>query len=164
MTATLNHSFYGDITYEESFWTGKRKISINGTALDKIDKKTFAFYRDGKPVYVSISGNFLTGTKLVIENTTVSVTPPAKWYELVCSISIFVLILVWGNSVALCSIVPIVGGAIGGGISGALGVTNLFVMKSIKNVWLKLLVWLGFLIGTFLICFAIGMAIVSALA
>ena len=39
-------------------------------------------------------------------------------FEIVLSILIFAFVMVWGNSAKLCAIFPIVGGAIGGGISG----------------------------------------------
>ena len=79
------------------------------------------------------------------------------------AISIFMLILVWGNVPALCEIIPVVGGAIGGGISGLMACITLFLMRNTKKVSHKLLIWLGFLIGTFTICFAIALGILSLL-
>ena len=35
----------GTILYEESVWTGKRKIFLNGKELTKVNKKTF-FYEE----------------------------------------------------------------------------------------------------------------------
>ena len=40
-----------------------------------------------------------------------------KWYEYILALIIPIFVLTWGNSVYLCSIFPIVGGAIGGAIS-----------------------------------------------
>ncbi len=34
---------FGELTYEESFWTGKKKLSLNGKVLEKIDKTTFQY-------------------------------------------------------------------------------------------------------------------------
>ena len=39
MNVTINHAEFGDIVYEESFWTGKKSVSINGAPLEKISKK-----------------------------------------------------------------------------------------------------------------------------
>ncbi len=163
MKATIQHSIYGEITYDESFWSGKKTLFVNGTPLDKMDKKTFALNREGRKILFSIQGNFLSGTKLLVDGESLQITPPAKWYEIACSVFIFVLILIWGNSVALCSILPVVGGAIGGGISGMMAILNLFAMKSTQKLWLKLVIWLVILLATFFICFEIAMALLSAL-
>ena len=101
-----------------------------------------------------------TGICLKIGEETVEVEQKATWYETACSISVFVLIMVWGNSSYLCSIVPIVGGAIGGAVSGAMGFTNLLLMKACKNVALKLAVWAAMLIATLIVCFVLALAII----
>ena len=62
-------------------------------------------------------------------------------------------------SAALCSIIPIVGGAIG----GAMAVTNLTMMRNAKSLQAKIDVWLGMLVGTFFICFPIAYLILSAI-
>ena len=78
--------------------------------------------------------------------------------------AVCVLIIVWGNNVALCSIVPIVGGAIGGAISGVMGVLNLYAMRSVKNVGIKLAIFAGMLVATFGICYVLALLLLSALA
>ena len=102
--------------------------------------------------------------KLVIGGETIALVPAATWYEIVCSVLIFAFVLVWGNSVALCSIFPIVGGALGGAVSGAMAIVNLYVMKSVKNIWVKLGLWLGFLVATLAICFVLAVVFITALA
>ena len=72
------------------------------------------------------------------------------------------LVLIWGNSVALCKIVPIVGGAIGGLIGGIFACANLVVIKGFSRLWLKILVSVGMLGGTFGVCYGIALAILSA--
>ena len=163
MKSVIQHSVYGEIVYEESFWTGKKKLSLNGANLPAVSKKEFLMPDGETKTTVLVKGNFLFGTKLAIKNEVITVTPPIKWYELLLSVMIFALVLVWGNSVTLCSIIPIVGGAIGGGISGMMTVLNLLVMKSTKNIWLKLAVWLAFIVLTFFICFAVGAIIIKSL-
>ena len=81
------------------------------------------------------------------------------WYEIACSISIFALILVWGNSEYLYSILPVVGGAVG----GAMGFMNLLAMKSCKSVPAKLAVWVAMLLATLFLCFAVALVIFSVL-
>ncbi len=90
-------------------------------------------------------------------------TPSVTWYEIALSVLPFLLILIWGNVPALCAIVPVVGGAIGGAISGVLSFVNLFIIKGIKSVCLKMLISVCMLGAAFLICFLIGLAILSAL-
>ena len=75
----------------------------------------------------------------------------------------FILIMVWGNSVALCSIIPVVGGAIGGAISGGMGVVSLSLMKRQSNLLVKVLVGIGMLIAIFVICAVLGFAIMDSL-
>ncbi|MBO5328208.1 MAG: hypothetical protein J6B04_03450 [Clostridia bacterium] len=163
MTTKINHQNLGEIVYEESFWTGKKSLTVNGRQLQKINKKTFSYAEGDVSNVAVISGNFISGTKLLINGEVVQITPPAKWYEYAMSIAIFVLIMVWGNSVALCSILPVVGGAIGGAISGVFTILNLVLIKKTNNILLKLLISLGFMAITFGICLAIGFAIVLAL-
>lgn len=42
MKVTVNHPVHGEIVFEENFWTGKKKLSVNGKKLQKVGKKTFA--------------------------------------------------------------------------------------------------------------------------
>ena len=152
MTSIIQHPTLGTIVYEEGFWTGKKKLSINGKPLTKENKKTFLYSDGEESKVVYLKGNFVSGTKLYIDNEIIEIVPAAKWYEIACSVFIFVLNMIWGNSVALCSIIPIVGGAIGGGISGALALLNVVAMKSVKNVALKLAIWLVMTLAMLVIC------------
>ena len=164
MTTIIQHHLYGRITYDENFWTGKKNISINGVTLTKEGKNTY-LYNDGQQQFaVSVKGSFLTGVKLIILDESIEITKPATWYEIACSVAVCVLIIVWGNNVALCSIVPIVGGAIGGAISGVMGVLNLYAMRSVKNVGIKLAIFAGMLVATFGICYVLALLLLAALA
>lgn len=163
MKTITQHPVYGSITYEESFWIGKKQVSINGVLLQKRDKKSF-IYNDGETTKtVVVMGGFVGGVKLSISGEVIPVVPAPKWYEILCSIVIVMLILVWGNSVVLCSILPIVGGALGGAVSGAMAVLNLVAMRSMKEWWQKLLLWVGMLFGTVLICYVLALVIIGAL-
>lgn len=163
MKSVVNVPDIGTVEYEESIWTGKKQIAINGKPLKKIDKKTFVYNNGSGDIRVFITGNFLSGAKLLIGNKNVAVTAAAKWYEILCSVLIVAFVMIWGNSVVLCSIIPIIGGGIGGAISAMFAIFNLFLMKSTKNVLLKLLIFVGMFVANFAVCFMIGFAIVSAL-
>ena len=163
MQRIIEHTIYGQIEYSENIWTGKRDISINGVKLIK-DKKNMYIYDTGEnKISVSVQGSMFAGIQLTIGKDIIEIEKKSAWYETACSIAIFVLVLVWGNNAYLCSIVPIIGGAIGGAISGGMAILNLRAMKSVKNVALKLTIWLAMLIATLGICFVLAIVFLSAL-
>ncbi len=161
MKNTIKHDELGEIIYEESFWTGKKNITINGTATEKVSKTEF---RTANGEKVSIVGNFLAGTKATIGDKSVELTPKIKWYEYILAILPFILIIIWGNVGALCKIVPVVGGAIGGLISGIFSMLSLFVIIRVRQVWLKILIAIAALGLTFLACYLVALIILSIAA
>ena len=52
MISTVRHALYGEITYDEKFWSGKKAISINGVKLVK-EKKNIYIYKMEK-IYMHI--------------------------------------------------------------------------------------------------------------
>lgn len=140
------------------FGQARKNSSSEERNLQKSPKKTFQT-NDGQ--ILTLKGSYLSGVTLESNVIQVKLTPTVKWYEIVLSILPFILIMVWGNSVTLCTIIPVVGGAIGGAISGVAAVLNLFVIKGVNKVWLKILISVGVLILTFLICFLIALAIIA---
>ncbi len=164
MTSAVNHASYGQIVYNENIWTGKKDIVINGVKLVQTKKNTFVYQNGETKTDVVIQGNFMSGAKLVIGEETIVVGKAPTWYEVACSIAIFAVILVWGNSAYLCSIFPVIGGAIGGGVSGLMAVLNLQAMKSAKTIAAKLGIWIGMLIATIVICFLLASVFVLLLA
>ena len=51
----------GTILYEESVWTGKRKLFLNGKELTKVNKKTFVYEEDGEKKEFIVEGNIFKG-------------------------------------------------------------------------------------------------------
>ena len=141
----------------------KRDISINGVKLIKEKKNVYIYDTGENKISVSVQGSIFAGIQLVVGKDIIEIEKKSAWYETACSIAIFVLVLIWGNNTYLCSIVPIIGGAIGGAISGGMGILNLRAMKSVKNVALKLTIWLAMLIATLGICFVLAIVFLSAL-
>jgi hypothetical protein len=161
MTAKVQHPVWGEIVFEESFWTGKRRITMKGIELKEEKKKVLFSYFDGeRSEQVQVKGSSLSGVQLLIGGECIQLTPRTKWYEFACSVILAVSVLTWGNSPALCALFPIVGGALGGGIAGAMMIVNLYLMKQAGRVWTKLLIWLGLWAATFLICFALAIPII----
>lgn len=159
MKTVVQHETYGEIVYDESAWTGRKALSIGGTPLEKLSKKEFKM-QDGTTV--TVTGNFLYGSNLDIKGESIALTPKIKWYEILLCIFPLLLTLIWGNSRALCAIIPIVGGAIGGAIGGLFSMLGLFGIKSVKPIWLKILIAFASFAITFGICYGIGFAIVTA--
>lgn len=159
MKQVVQHETLGEIVYEEGAWTGKKTLTINGEQLQKTSKNTFELNGE----QITLNGNFLKGASITVGGETIQIIPAVKWYEVVLSILPFLLIMIWGNVVELCLIVPVVGGAIGGLISGIFSVSNLIIIKRVDKIWLKILISLGMLAATFGICCGIGYAIISAI-
>lgn len=110
---------------------------------------------NGDAVY--LKGNYLSGVNVTINDETFPLMSALKWYDILLSLLPFILVLIWGNSRGLVNIVPIVGGAIGG-LFGGLGTgINLLLSKSIKNIWLKIVITILVTGLTFLICYLIAL-------
>lgn len=163
MKHITNHKDYGKIVYNESFWLGKKSIMIGNKLLSKIDRKTYVYDKDGVRKSFTLSGNYFTGAKLTDGKETIQVLPSPKWYELFFTILIVAIKITWGNFPLLVSIFPVVGGAIGGAI-GAIGAClNMVAMRSVSKVWLKILIGIGVLAGTFLVSYLVATFILTSL-
>lgn len=111
-----------------------------------------------------LTGNYVAGVKCSFNGYHMQLTPKAKWYEYALAIIGFVFILFWSNVPSLCEIFPVVGGAIGGGISGFMGFLSLVLMKSTRNPLYKVLIGLGMIVATILACFVLAVMILSVFA
>lgn len=152
------HPSYGKITYTESFWTGKKSLFIADKEALKLSRKSF---RTEDGAYMEVKGNFMTGAVLHAGGEAIRLTPAVKWYEIVLSVLPFLLVMVWGNTPALFAIVPIVGGAIGGAIGGIFFVVNLYSLRAVHKVWLKVVISVGMLALCFVICFLVAVLILQ---
>ena len=158
MKTVLEHPIYGKISYCESFWTGKKRLFIGEKELQKVSKKEFS---DENGNIIQLKGNYLAGVKFVAGGEEIQLSPSVKWYEIALCVLPFLLILVWGNVPALFEIVPVVGGAIGGALSAVVAIIDLFIIKLIKQIWLKVLISVVMTGIAFLICFGVGSLILN---
>ena len=158
MKNIIHHQEFGEIIYNESFWTGKKSISIDGQQAIKINKTLFRTQHGDD---IMLNGNYFKGVKATLHGQTIELLPPLKWYEIIFAILPFILNIIWGNSVALCSILLIAGGAIGGLISGLFTAINLFAMRSVRQIWLKLLIAICLTAASFFGCHFIALAILG---
>ena len=69
-----------EITYEENFWTGKRKLYVDGTEIAKADRKTFVKEEEDAKHYYCIRGNFISGVTVMADAEEI-VLCKNLWYE-----------------------------------------------------------------------------------
>ena len=136
MKEMTRHCVYGEIIYSESYWTGKKTLTVNGVQAKAVSKKEFLI---GEKRAI-LNGSHLTGATLQIDGETLQLSPKPKWYEVILAVIPFLFIITWGNNSTLCSIFPIIGGAIGGALGGAGAISSLLLMKKVKNVAAKVLI------------------------
>jgi len=160
MTVLTQHQSYGEIIYKESFWTGKKSLTINGVEAQPVSKKEFVL----EEKRIIIKGNYLTGIVLHLDGDTIRISEQTKWYEFMLSIIPFIFLLTWGNNATLCSIFPVVGGALGGAIGGIGLITSLFLMKKTKAPIIKVLIGLGVAVATVLIAFLVAIILLGLFA
>ena len=160
MRKIIQHPVYGKIIYTEGSWTGKKNLVVPGHDVYQVSKRSFLV--DGKSAL--IVGNFLSGAKLCIDGETIELSAKPKWYEFVLAILPFIFILVWGNSVALCSIFPVIGGAIGGAIGGIGIVSSLLLMKKSTSAINKMLIGIGVFAATVFVAFLLALAFLALAA
>ena len=55
MTVLTQHQSYGEIIYKESFWTGKKSLTINGVDAQPVSKKEFVL--EEKRIIIKSFGN-----------------------------------------------------------------------------------------------------------
>lgn len=157
MKLSVEHIGYGKIEYNESFWSGKKRISFDGQELTKKSKNLFVLQSDDGEIECKVKGNAIFGCTLSVGEDTIILSDSCRWYEIFCTALMCVFILVWGNVPYLCEIFPLIGGAFGGAICGLAACANIYMMKKVKKVPLKLLVWLGIFAITVLACYIPGL-------
>ena len=161
-TTYIDH--IGTITYEESAMSGNKTLTINGYNCPKVGKKDYTYVaQNGTVVSVKIKGNFMTGVKLIDAVGKHEIVAKPKWYELAIVILSLMVPIVWGNSVELCKILPLLGGAVGGALGGVFGVLALFAMKKFKTPAVKVILGLGTVALGIIVNYVLCIAILAAL-
>jgi len=72
MKASVHHIGYGQIEYNENFWTGKRELSIGENKLVKKKKNVYTLSGEDGELDCRIKGNFLTGATLYIDQDVIT--------------------------------------------------------------------------------------------
>ena len=156
MKYVVNHDVYGEICLEESFWTSKKSVTINGVALKQIGKMrrgqcTYEYETEEGKKQVTSKGTFSSGIQLTIDGETIQMDKGAAWYEIAACALMLIVMLVWSNVPYLYTIWPILGGGLGGALHAILAMTALLAMKSTKNIALKFVIWLAMFIGSMIL-------------
>lgn len=154
---------YGEIIFDENFWTGSKKVFVNGVQLKKMNKKTFVGEIGGVQTTAVITGGFLSGAIIDINGEKFRLTEPAKWYDYVLAFIWVPVYIVLSNTPAFYMIFPIVGGALGGAIAGIGAALAMYTIKPMKNIAVKIVISLAYFVGVMLINFALAMVMISAM-
>jgi len=150
LSVTYNNTLY---VYNENIWTGKKELRVNGINLSKTGKNTF--YNSETKQAIIVKGTLLTGVQLEMMGETIILAKNTafEW------IFIFLPLLIIG--------VGIFGGAIGGGLSGALGVLGSYFSASFirkdNSKGIKVLVSIAITIAVAAIWWLLYSAIVGSL-
>ncbi len=160
MEKRFTDSTLGEIIYTESVFSGRKKIFVNGKELKKQSKNVYVT-ESGEQV--TIKGSFYQGVELVIGVNKYQVSERLKWYEYLTIILPLVFNLIWGNSVTLCKIIPMIGGALGGLVSALVGALGLVLISKCTKVWQRILVVIGTFVVSVLICYLLALAILSVI-
>lgn len=143
----------GTILYEESVWTGKRKLFLNRKELTKVNKKTFVYEEDGEKKEFIVEGNIFKGVGIFSSDLPepVIISKPMGVLDYI----FFILPLV----------PAVLFGAVGGLVGGLTAAFSLSVVPKTKPLWLKIVLGIEFAIvgglAAFLAAFAVGLLILK---
>lgn len=146
----------GKVLVKQNAFMGNFKLFINEKPIQKIGKTVFSVGNDN-PNRIYVSGNIIKGYILIFEKSVYKITAPLPWYVYALGIVPFVMTMVLGNIAFLAEQgFYYVGGAIGGGISGAFSALTFFLCGYNNKWWQRLLICFSAICITFGICFGIG--------
>lgn len=161
MKSVIEHPKYGKIEYVENFWNGKKELIVSGVYLRPRGKTVFVGEFDELDKDFEVIGNYAAGATLKVDGEKFELVPKTKAYEYFIYFLPLILVLIWGNVPDLVKIFPVVGGLIGGAISGGFSMAALIYGKGAKNILVKLLIALITTVIVFVICGLIGFAIIG---
>ena len=114
-----------EFVLEEGFWTGKKKLYVDGEEAQCKNKKSFVLNEET----ITLKGNFLTGASINYKNEEIVLCKNA-WYEWI------LIFLPFANF-----LVGVFFGAVGGFLSAlasiCCAVTNAYILRSKGNLVVK---------------------------
>lgn len=143
-------------------FSGRYSVWENDESFRRVESKLFRKDINGESVNVRIDGNIFKGVSVRSCGTDFVFTEPCGWYTIALAIVPFVLSMVLSSITALANAgFYFVGGAIGGAVSGGLGMLGLYFSASMPKWWQRVLISVGFVILAFLACWGLGTLIVT---
>lgn len=130
-------------TYEESFWTGKRTIYYDGKQLSKVKRNVYEYKNGEESQHFEIKGNQVIGVTVNMFGSSIEVLRKLTWLEILLSFLVLI---------PPC----VLFGAIGGLFGGALGFTNIMVIRQIDKLYLKIIISVEFIAVTLLASYVVA--------
>lgn len=132
------------LIYQESFWTGRKKIFIDGEQIERVDKKHYQFNNHSW----LLKGNFIMGAHLEYNGNKI---------VLVDKLNVFQYIMVLLPMIALAILGGVIGALIGAFSTYFLAAT----FRSIKNILLQILLFLVTSVAAYYIWLTIALLLLG---
>lgn len=146
MKLTVTDKKYGVVEYDESLWTGKKTLTINGKVLHRLKKKVY-HYNDGEFSFcATLKGNLLFGINLNINGDVLEMSECLEWYVFAIAVFTIVFNIHCNNFIEIIIPLPLVGGALGGGIAGWFSGMGLLLSATQSKPLKKILISLAFFV------------------
>ncbi len=153
-----------ELILDENVFTGHISLSLDGKPLEKLNKKTFIVKQEEEEFKIVYTGNRVSGTQLKIGDNFYPVWDKQPVYVWPLAVLPFLFVMIFSNIPALAKNgFPVVGGAIGGGISAVFCVLSFYTMTTTQKILWKILISIAYIVGTVLVCYLLGLAIISML-
>ena len=172
MKKTFDIENIGKVEVIHNFFLGTYQIYLGDKEFKRLSKTSYVLETTGddlfekpKTITAIISGNFVSGSYLLINNKSYELLKKVPWYSFILSAIPLILSVVLGNMRSLAEAgFYYVGGAIGGGISGLFLVLIIYANGIAQKWYYRLLFSLLLILAAFFICLGIGNAIVHSMS
>ena len=117
-----------DILYVEYFWSGRKRFFYKDEECYKNENGYYEYKKDDESLEIDVKGNMLTGVKCTIKEEEIVLIKSAQWYEYLLCFA-FLALIIYGDNILVSSVV-----------ASMLSIVNFIIIRSIKNIFLKILV------------------------
>ena len=138
-------------------FTGRFHITYHDKVAYKTGKNYYAVKEDEETHVFHVYGNIFSGINVRLRDNIFVLTDSLPIYAYILGFIPFVMTMVLGNTSILSDYgLYYVGGALGGGISGAFSMLGITLAAFLNKHWLKILFLLLSIVVTFFVCLGIG--------
>ena len=117
-----------DIVYIESFWSGRKRVFYKNIECFKNENGNYEYINEEEKKEIIVDGSMLKGVNIKIDDKKIEVVEKIKWYEYLLCFS-FLGIIFYDTGIIIGSL-----------IASLFGMIDLILMRSMKNILLKILV------------------------